>query len=195
MEASYTVAEQAALLALSRATLIAITSHAPLPPVDLDKLPPALAAPRACFVTLRRQQDGILRGCTGVLTPRRPLAEEVVAITQQTALNDPRFPPVQASEVTRLHIEISVLTPPYPLDYDGPDDLLRKLRPGIDGVTLQLGARRATFLPQVWERYPDPVEFLSLLADKMGCAPSAWQDPALEVEVYQAIVVEEEPAW
>ncbi len=188
----YTAEEQATLLRLARHTLERITRGEPLPRVALDALPPKLREERACFVTLHRREDGALRGCTGTLVARRPLAEEVVYITEQTAFHDPRFPPVRAEEVDGLRIEISVLTPPQPLDFDGPEDLVRKLRPGVDGVTLQLGFQRATFLPQVWESYPDPVVFLSLLAQKMGAPPNAWRDPRVQVYTYQAIVFEED---
>lgn len=187
----YTPDEQAQLLALARHTLNLITQHQPAPAVALDALPDALTAERACFVTLRHHDDGALRGCTGTLVARRPLASEVVHMTVQTAFHDPRFQPVEAHEVDDLHIEISVLTPPQVLVYDDPDDLLTALRPGIDGVTLQLDRRRATFLPQVWETYPDPEVFLSLLARKMGLGPQAWRDPRTQVHIYQAIVIEE----
>ncbi len=187
----YTPDEERILLGLARDTLRAVTRNQTPPPVDLDKLPAALLEPRACFVTLRRRSDGALRGCTGTLVARRQLALEVVEMTGQTALNDPRFMPVTASEVPGLHIEISVLSPPQALQFDSPDDLLHKLRPGIDGVTLLLDDRRATFLPQVWESYPDPRLFLSLLSEKMGRSPDAWRDPRLHVETYQATVIEE----
>ncbi|GAB4422852.1 MAG: hypothetical protein Kow00106_19940 [Anaerolineae bacterium] len=192
MDNTYTPQEKRLLLRLARETLQRVTNGQQPPAVDLTALPPALAEQRACFVTLRRRGNGMLRGCTGTLAARRPLAEEVVYMTIQTAFYDPRFPPVQAYEVPELRIEISVLTPPQPLAFRTPDELLRKLRPGIDGVTLRLGHRRATFLPQVWESYPDPQEFLSLLSQKMGAAPDAWRDPRIQVETYQAIVFEEE---
>lgn len=191
MDRVYTPEEEHILLALARDTLRAVTRGHPPPPLDLDALPPALLEPRACFVTLRRRSDGALRGCTGTLVARRPLALEVVEMTQQTALNDPRFMPVTAPEIPGLHVEISVLSPPQPLQFDNPDDLLHKLHPGIDGVTLMLDDRRATFLPQVWESYPDPRLFLSLLSEKMGRSPDAWHDPQLQVETYQATVIEE----
>ncbi len=191
MTTAYTPEEQAALLALARDTLEAITHHRNPPAVHLESLPPALAEPRACFVTLRRRSDGGLRGCTGTLVARAPLAEEVVNMTEQTAFHDPRFPPVTAAEVPGLHIEISVLTPPQPFIFRDPEDLIARLRPGIDGVTLRLGNRRATFLPQVWESYRDPRVFLSLLCEKMGCRPDAWLNPDLQVETYQAEVIEE----
>jgi len=189
---TYTPQEKHLLLSLARETLQRVTNGQQPPTIDLAALPPALAEERACFVTLRRRGNGMLRGCTGTLVARHPLAEEVVNMTIQTAFYDPRFPPVQAYEVPELQIEISVLTPPQPLHFRDPDELVRKLRPGVDGVTLRLGHRRATFLPQVWESYPDPQVFLSLLSQKMGAAPDAWRDPRLQVETYQAIVFEEE---
>ncbi|NDJ78506.1 MAG: AmmeMemoRadiSam system protein A [Chloroflexi bacterium] len=191
MANSYTPEEQTILLDLARQTLTAITHHRPPPDIDLNALPLPLRDERACFVTLRFHADGALRGCTGTLVARRPLAEEVVHMTGQTAFHDPRFAPVTAHEVPLLHIEISVLTPPQLLDFRDADDLLQKLRPNIDGVTLELNNRRATFLPQVWENYPDPRVFLSLLSQKMRLGPDAWQDPHMQVSVYQAIIIEE----
>lgn len=187
----YSDGDKRRMLALARETLELSTATRQTPPIDLETLPPALQRPAACFVSLHRRIDGALRGCTGTLVARRPLAVEIVEITVQTAFNDPRFMPVRAAEVPDLRIEISVLTPPEPLAFDTPDDLVAKLRPHIDGVTLRLDARRATFLPQVWDAYPDPVIFLGLLSEKMGFEPDAWRDPHLEVDTYQAIVVEE----
>jgi AmmeMemoRadiSam system protein A len=191
MPDDYTSDERAHLLALARQTLDAITHRQPCPAVDLSALPLALGEPRACFVTLRYRSDGALRGCTGTLVARRPLAHEVVAITEQTAFHDPRFEPVMANEVDDLHVEISVLTPSRRLDFDSPEDLIAKLRPHVDGVTLKLDHRRATFLPQVWDSHPDPEVFLSLLAQKMGTPSETWRHPRLEVETYQAVIIEE----
>ena len=187
----YAPDERAALLALARRTLTHVTARRPVSVPALATLPPALTAERACFVTLRRRDDDSLRGCTGTLVARQSLAAEVVHMTEQTALHDPRFVPVAAHEVDDLHIEISVLTPPQPLDYDGPDDLIARLRPGVDGVTLQRDLRRATFLPQVWESYPDPELFLGLLSQKMGLPSHAWRDLQMTVHTYQAIIIEE----
>jgi AmmeMemoRadiSam system protein A len=187
----YTHEEQRLLLRLARDTLEAVTGGRPEPDVNLAQMPPALSEKRACFVTMHRRSDGSLRGCTGTLVARRPLALEVVYTTVQTAFQDWRFFPVTGAEVPDIHLEISVLTPSKPLDFVDSDDLLRKLRPGVDGVTLRLDNQRATFLPQVWESYPDPRVFLSLLAQKMGRSSDTWQDPRIEVETYQAIVFEE----
>jgi AMMECR1 domain-containing protein len=97
------------------------------------------------------------------------------------------------SEVPHLHIEISVLTSPQTLKYERPTDLPGLLRPGIDGVTLRDGFNRATYLPQVWEKLPDPREFLGSLCTKMGAAADLWMQKVLHVQVYQVIMFEEAP--
>lgn len=187
----YDDADKQQMLRLARETLAHVTATRQAPDINLETARPALQRPAACFVSLHRRVDGALRGCTGTLLSRQPLALEIAEITVQTAFSDPRFMPVRSAEVPDLRIEISVLTPPEPLDFDGPDDLIEKLQPARDGVTLKLDGRRATFLPQVWESYPDPVIFLGLLSEKMGYGEEAWRDPSLEVETYRAIVIEE----
>lgn len=175
--------EQRMLLKLARESVACAAAGTPLPHVRLSELPPALREPGACFVTLHKHGD--LRGCTGVLVAQMPLAEEVVRTAAATALHDPRFDPVRPFELPDLDIEISILTPPQPLEVPRPADLPRLIRPGIDGVTLYLPPYRATFLPQVWERVPDPVQFLDMLCQKMGLPSRSWLDPQMRVEVYQ----------
>jgi AmmeMemoRadiSam system protein A len=188
---TYTPADQHQLLTVARATLEAVTHNDTLPHLNLADFSPALQAERACFVTLTDLPSRELRGCTGTLVARNPLIYEVAITTRQTAFNDPRFNPVSPDEVPHLHIEISILTPMQPLDYSTPADLLQKLRPNIDGVTLHHRDYRATFLPQVWERVPDPALFLNLLCDKMGIPAQTWQRVKLEVYTYQSIIIEE----
>jgi len=176
------------LLALARTT-IAETVGAPA--AGLPDPPAArLTAPGAAFVTLRTRQ-GDLRGCIGSLEARRPLVEDVRENAIAAALRDPRFPPLKAAELDDLVVEVSVLTAPEPLDFDGPDDLLHKLRPNIDGVLIERGRNRATFLPQVWEQLPAPEEFLSNLCYKAGLPSNAWCWPDLEILIYQVEKFEE----
>jgi len=101
------------------------------------------------------------------------------------ALEDYRFPPVRPEELDRICIEVSVLSQPQPLEYTTPDELLSRLRPHVDGVILQDGLHRATFLPQVWEKIPDPADFLANLCYKMGAAPDLWRRKHLDVFTYQ----------
>jgi len=195
MDDHYTLQEERYLLHVARQAITqAARGETPDLP-DIACLSEALRAPRACFVTLHTHA-GTLRGCTGVLMARQPLAQEVSTTAAHTALHDPRFPPLRAEELSHVEIEISLLTPPEKLIFEDPADLPDLLRPNVDGVILILGARRATFLPQVWERVPDPEEFLDLLCQKMGLPDGMWRRADAEIFTYRAIVIEEqsEPA-
>lgn len=175
--------ERRLLLALAREALRRSVAGAPPPEIARCKVPPRLAEPAACFVTLTRA--GQLRGCIGNLDPRGPLWQGVLENTRAAALRDARFSPVTADEWETIEIEISVLAPPQPLAFASPTELLARLEPGRDGVILELGARRATFLPQVWEKLPDKAKFLDQLALKAGGAPGDWRLPGTSVKTYQ----------
>lgn len=155
--------------------------------LDFGAMSPNLRTLRACFITLEMREDGQLRGCTGTLEARLPLVEEVIYSTHHTAFFDPRFPAVMADEVDNLCVEISVLTPSRLLPFRDPDELCRMLRPGVDGVTLKIKGHRGTFLPQVWDRFPNPREFLGALCHKMGLPRKAWRGADVEVEIYSAV--------
>jgi AmmeMemoRadiSam system protein A len=183
MEDQLTADEKETLLRLAREALREGVSAHSLPALKLDSLTPALRAEGASFVTLTI--GGQLRGCIGALEPYQPLAQDVREHTLAAALEDPRFPPVSPDEVSGIEIEISRLTFPRNLNYENADDLLSCLRPHVDGVILRDGFRRATFLPQVWEKIPDKAEFLDNLCYKMGEAPDMWRRKHLDVQVYQ----------
>jgi len=142
------------------------------PQLDLGRYPAELLEPRASFVTLHRW--GELRGCTGNLEPDGPLVIGVARNSYRSAFSDPRFPPVAEVELDGLEISVSVLSPLEPLAAGSEEDLLAKLRPGIDGIVLREGARGATFLPSVWEGLPTPQAFLHALERKAGLAPGHW---------------------
>jgi uncharacterized protein len=178
-----TAEEKLTLLKLARGALESGVRGEKLLPLNLKSLPPRLREEGASFVTLTI--NGNLRGCIGALEPYQPLAEDVREHAVAAALQDYRFPDVRPEELPQIEIEVSRLTPPVPLEYTTPEDLLSKLRPGIDGVLLRDGSRRATFLPQVWEKLPDPADFLDNLCYKMGAASDLWRKKHLKVSIYQ----------
>jgi uncharacterized protein len=196
MTQGYLTAEEGAfLLHLARRT---ITEALQLPPseaepqtaeqglIGREPMPTErLLAPGAAFVTLHVHGD-MLRGCIGSLIGYRPLIEDVRENARAAAFEDPRFPPLHAEELPDLVIEVSVLTEPEPLEYDDDEDLVRKLRPGIDGVIIESGRHRATFLPQVWDQLPLIEEFLDHLCYKAGLSAQAWREHTLQVSIYQA---------
>ena len=175
--------ERRLLLKLARQALEDGVCSRPLSPIFLNELSPRLRQPGASFVTLTSQ--GELRGCIGALEASQPLVEDVRQHAVAAALEDFRFPPVHPDELPFIHIEISRLTTPELLEYRDSEDLLRQLRPGVDGVVLMDGLRRATFLPQVWEKVPEAEIFLGMLCRKMGAPSEAWRKKKLTVLTYQ----------
>ncbi len=184
-----TFQERETLLKLARETITRAARNQELPVVDLDAVSESLQHDGACFVTVTL--GGELRGCIGSLEAQRPLVLDVRENAMGSACRDPRFPPVCPEELDNLHIEISVLSAPQPLSYDGPDDLIAKLRPGVDGVVVERDWHRATFLPQVWEKLPDPLQFIERLCYKAGLSPDAYRRPDLDVYTYQVEEFEE----
>lgn len=142
----------------------------------------ALAAPGASFVTLFSAEE--LRGCIGSLHPRRPLGEDVRENAINAAFHDPRFPPLVSSEFTGLSVEVSLLSPSASFCFPVEEDLLARLRPGIDGVILEHQGHRATFLPQVWATLPEARMFLAELKRKAGLAGDFWS-PRMNVGLYE----------
>jgi AmmeMemoRadiSam system protein A len=179
-----TLEEQQTLLRLAREAMTIRVKGGILPRLDPSPLPARLREAGASFVTLTIR--GKLRGCIGALEAYQPLAEDVREHAVAAALEDPRFPPVRENEISVIQIEVSRLTRPVPLEYKDVADLLSKLRPHVDGVILRdTFGHRATFLPQVWEKIPDPVEFLNYLCEKMSLSANAWQTKHLDVSTYQ----------
>ena len=159
-----------ALVAAARKTLLEHFGR----PMDFTSIPldtvPELQQARGMFVTLRRK-TGELRGCIGRIEPDAPMAALLPAITLESALQDPRFPPVTAEELGDVTIEVSVLSPPRPIQHP------REIVAGRDGVVLRLDGRSGVFLPQVWQETGwTRLEFLQELAhQKAGLEPDAWQ--------------------
>ena len=155
-------------------------SNQRLSPVITD-YPATLLALRACFVTLR--MDDELRGCIGSLEAYQPLVVDVAHNAYAAAFHDPRFAPLSEREFPSVDIQISVLSPPSPLHFSDERDLLRQLRPGEDGLILTVQGHRGTFLPSVWESLPRPESFLNQLKRKAGLTENFWSQD-IEVQRY-----------
>jgi AmmeMemoRadiSam system protein A len=142
---------------------------------------PQLSQRGACFVTLTH--DGALRGCIGTLAAHRLLDEDVRANAAAAAFHDPRFPPLGAAEFPVVRVEVSLLGTPKALPVRSKAEALARLRPGIDGVILSCGGRRATFLPQVWDDLSEPAVFLHHLQRKAGLSGDDWS-PDSQLQTY-----------
>lgn len=179
-----TAAEQRRLLVIARSSIYAGPEDYQAGGRVVDGLTPALREMRAVFVTLTQRSR--LRGCIGTIEPVAALATAVADSAHSAAYRDPRFPQMRTEELAQTAVEISVLTAKEPLAATSRDALLAELRPGIDGLLLEDGGHRSTFLPKVWEQLPDAREFLDHLLAKAGLPASHWS-PTLRVHRYQAL--------
>lgn len=151
------------LLAMARRSLTTYVRQQQIYRLHVELLPPVLQVPGSSFVTL--MSGSRLRGCIGSTDAEYPLAQDVIR-NAAAAARDPRFTAVTPSELEDIRLEVSVLQPARPLGYVDEQDLRRKLRPGLDGVIVSWQERRALLLPQVWDRVPDPSQFLRALCEK-----------------------------
>jgi len=170
-EARLTPGERKELLTAAHRALEHVVQRGRPPEVAVDSFPMALRAVRKTFVTL--EIGGHLRGCIGTLAPVNPLVRDVVENTYRSAMQDPRFGPLTAAELPQVAVTVSILSHERPMTIAGEADLLRRLRPGVDGLIIRDRGRSALFLPKVWDALPDPAEFLRHLKAKAGLNPDA----------------------
>lgn len=140
--------------------------------VEPTQYSPALQAPWGAFVTLHLNSQ--LRGCIGTMEANHPLVVNVAQYACHAAFRDSRFDAVTWEEFPRLDIQISVLSRPEPMQFTDESDLLAQVRPGADGLVLQAGPYRGTFLPVVWEMLPAKEDFWRHLKRKAGLDPDYW---------------------
>lgn len=150
---------------------------------------PWLQEPGACFVTLRR--SGHLRGCVGSIRAYRPLRNDVWSNARAAAFSDNRFSSLEPGEMPEISVEVSLLSVPEPVIVTCEDEACRILVPNSDGVIFEWGSCRSTFLPQVWEQLPDPLDFLGHLKHKAGLPPRFW---APDVKLWRYAVTKWEEA-
>ena len=154
-------------------------------PVSSSDYSQALQQKYATFVTLHK--NGNLRGCIGALEAYQPLINDVAEHAFAAAFSDPRFPKLTEDEFEQIEIEISVLSKPERIEFKDEDDLLNNIRPGIDGLILEYGYNRGTFLPSVWEQLPEKKEFLNHLKMKAGLA-AQWWDNEVNISRYETLL-------
>jgi AmmeMemoRadiSam system protein A len=144
------------------------------------ELTPSLESRCGAFVSL--YVDRKLRGCIGTFSEEEPLYINVERMAVSSATSDTRFTPIQPDELTRLQVEISVLTPR--LRIHDPSEI----EIGKHGIFMKKGANRGTFLPQVAVSQDWTVqEFLGNCARyKAGIGWNGWK--TAELYTYEAIV-------
>jgi len=149
--------------------------------VEPDQFEAPLSEPGASFVTLHIGEQ--LRGCIGSLQAHRPLICDIAENAFSAAFRDPRFPPLKDTELRSIGLDISVLSQAERMAFDSEQQLLKQIRPNVDGLILKDGNYRGTFLPTVWKSLPDARQFLQHLKLKAGLPTDHWSDK-LEVWRY-----------
>jgi hypothetical protein len=182
--------EQRQLLAIARHAIeLAVCGDAPgsrapgsraaEAPAPGEPFAARLCEPAAAFVTIH--EFGQLRGCIGLMRFEAPLWLNVRDAAQAAAVQDPRFPPVAASELRSLELEVSVLEPPVALP--APAGFVA----GRHGIIVERGMRRALLLPQVaTEQGWDSRQMLEAVCRKANLPSDAWQDGSTELQVFES---------
>jgi AmmeMemoRadiSam system protein A len=171
-EAALLARHGAALLEIAHAAIAHGLARGRPQRVDPATVDAELREVGASFVTLYLRDA--LRGCVGSPRAWRPLAEDVAANAYSAAFDDYRFAPLQPAERLELDLSVTLLSAPQPMAVADEADLLRQLRPGIDGLILGDGDKRSLFLPQVWQTLPEPRQFVQQLKLKAGLAAEHW---------------------
>ena len=143
----------------------------------------------AVFVTINKEHH--LRGCIGSIIAHRKLLDDLIENAKAAALRDPRFQPIQKTELKNIEIEISLLTPPKELYYSDVQDLKKKIRQGKDGVIIHYKGYQATYLPSVWEQLDNFESFFTTLCQKAGL-PGNCLEFHPTIYTYEAIKIKED---
>ncbi len=142
--------------------------------IEVDEFSEPLQNPGAVFITLRC--SGVLRGCTGTLEPVHPIASAVARLAYNTAFHDPRFPPLEPTELNNLNISISVLSPKDEMSFTNEENLIDQIMPGTDGLIVEYSGQRGTLLPSVWDTIEDKRDFFYIVKQKAGFEREFWSD-------------------
>jgi AmmeMemoRadiSam system protein A len=170
--------DQSQLLGIARQAIEAAVRHAPLT-LAADTFSGGIGEPAAAFVTIHER--GELRGCIGLMRFEVPLWQNVRDAARAAALDDPRFLPVDESELPALELEVSVLDPPVEL----PDPA--GFVAGRHGIVIEQGMRRGLLLPQVaTEMGWDESQMLEAVCRKASLPPDAWRDASTKLFVFES---------
>ena len=157
-----------------------------------EPLPAVFDEPRGVFVTLKHYPDDTLRGCIGYPLPVLPLRTALAQAAVSAAVEDYRFRPVRAPDLPRLTIEVSVLTVPEPVRFTTPEEAVRAVTVGRDGLIVDGLGSSGLLLPQVApEQGWSAEELLDGTCEKAGLPRRAWRDPRVKVRRFEAEIFRE----
>ena len=172
------------LIELAKKSIISSFSHET---IELEHYKNKYSQERGCFVTLKK--NGELRGCIGFPLPIYKLYDAVFKAARAAAFDDSRFLAVDKDEIHHLEIELSVLSVPKKIEVDSPEEYLKKIEVGRDGLIIKYQMHSGLLLPQVpieWKW--DALQYLENLCQKAGLPSNAWKEEGVEIESFQAQV-------
>jgi len=161
------------------------------PPTNIS---PKLKERCGVFVTINKvsQEKKELRGCIGFPYPNTLLVQAVIESAINSATQDPRFPPLSPNELNHIVFEVSVLTPPQPVEVPNPKEYCSKIKVGRDGLIVERSFCKGLLLPQVPVEWKwDEETFLCQCCMKAGLPPDSWLLDETKVYTFQAIIFEE----
>ncbi|TKJ40500.1 AMMECR1 domain-containing protein [candidate division LCP-89 bacterium B3_LCP] len=168
---------------IARTTIECVVEGEPVPEFDVSSA--KLLEDRGAFVTIHKH--GRLRGCIGYIIGVKPLYQTVREVAESAALRDPRFNPVQPSELDDLDLEISALSVPRTITS------VEEIQVGTHGIIMRRGYNQGLLLPQVaTEQGWDRQTFLEHTCLKAGLPDDAWKDKDTEIQIFSAEVFGEE---
>ncbi|MEA2071632.1 MAG: TIGR00296 family protein [Asgard group archaeon] len=195
MSESFSIDDGKFLISLARKTILEYLSIKKIPEPP-ENTPEKLKQETGVFVTLNKIQNNgekALRGCIGYATPVFPLVQAVIQAAKSAACNDPRFPAVSLEEMEDIVVEVTILTPPEQIDVKNPEDYLKEIEIGRDGLIIKKGSWNGLLLPQVpLEWNWDTEEFLDHTCNKAGLPGGCWKDPKTEVYKFSGVIYQEE---
>ncbi|MDR2966563.1 MAG: TIGR00296 family protein [Methanobacteriaceae archaeon] len=159
--------------------------------IDVPKdCPEYLKEKLGVFVTLNESKN--LRGCIGYPEPIEPLIKAVIDVSISAATADPRFPKLTEDELSKIEIEVTVLTKPKIIQVSDPNEYPKKIAIGEDGLIIEKGFNKGLLLPQVaTEHGMDSEEFLSNTCMKAGLDYSCWLNSDVKISSFQGQIFKE----
>ena len=176
------------LIALAREAIMASFSDKE---IDVpEEISTKFSTPQGGFVTLTK--DGQLRGCIGYVEPVFPLFETIIRAAKSAAFEDPRFPQLEEFELKQVKIEVSALTVPELMEVKKPEEYLKKIKIGRDGLIIRGRFNSGLLLPQVFKEYKStPKTALEMTCQKAGLPIDAWLDQSYKIYKFQAEIFSE----
>lgn len=157
----------------------------------IERLPKVFTENRGAFVTLHTYPERDLRGCIGYPEPIFPLHKALTDCAVY-ACQDPRFRPVKKSELTKIIVEVSILTKPQIIECKNCKDYPKHVKIGEDGLIIRKGFHSGLLLPQVaTEHNFSQEEFLEHTCIKAGLSPDSWMEKDCMICKFQAEIFSE----